>query len=159
MENAIFVQTERVLHRFLSKSRYLVILAVLGGFVCASTLLVYGAFSSFQLAFFVFDSNFQSKKLILRAIETVDILLLATVFYIVAIGLYELFIDDTIPVPQWMRIHTLDDLKNKLLGVVVTVLGVLFLGQAITWNGGPNIAASGAAIALVIGALTFYLKK
>ena len=152
-----------LIHRWLSKSRYLVVLAVAGSFLCCCALLFYGAWRSVQIAFSTVKSAFSGtldgKKLMLATIESVDILLLATVFYIVALGLYELFIDATIPVPKWMEIRTLDDLKNKLLSVVVTVLGVLFLGQALTWDGSPNIAASGAAIALVIGAITFYLRK
>ncbi|HEX9996104.1 MAG TPA: YqhA family protein, partial [Abditibacterium sp.] len=81
------------------------------------------------------------------------------VFYITSIGLYELFIDDSIEVPAWLEIHTLDDLKVKLLGVVVTVLGVLFLGQIVTWDGQRELLGYGVSIAAVIGAITFYTRK
>ncbi len=47
----------------------------------------------------------------------------------------ELFIDDTIPLPAWLQIHSLDDLKAKLISVVVTLLGVLLLGYAVSWTG------------------------
>jgi uncharacterized membrane protein YqhA len=46
-----------------------------------------------------------------------------------------LFIDSTLPVPMWLKIDTLDNLKAKLIGVVVTVLAVTFLGSALTWDG------------------------
>ncbi len=58
-----------------------------------------------------------------------------------------------------MEIHSLDDLKSKLLGVVVTVLGVLFLGQVVSWNGQTNLQPYGFAIAAVIAAITFYTRS
>jgi hypothetical protein len=86
-------------------------------------------------------------------IELIDIFLLGTILYIVALGLYELFIDATLPVPSWLQIATLDDLKDKLVGVVVVLLAVTFLGRAVVWNGSGQILPLGAAIALVIAAL------
>lgn len=40
-----------------------------------------------------------------------------------------------IQLPDWLEIHTLDDLKDKLIGVIVVVLAVLFLGQIVAWDG------------------------
>ena len=53
----------------------------------------------------------------------------------------------------------LDDLKSKLIGVVVVVLGVLFLGQVIGWDGQRELLGYGAAIALVVAALTYFLSQ
>ena len=50
--------------------------------------------------------------------------LLSTVFYITALGLYELFIDDRIKVPEWLGIHDIVDLKAKLISVTILVLSV-----------------------------------
>jgi uncharacterized membrane protein YqhA len=125
----------------------------------ATLLFLYGAFHSVGLVFEVLENQIGGKKLVIGAIELVDYFLLATVFYITSIGLYELFIDDSIEVPAWLEIHTLDDLKVKLLGVVVTVLGVLFLGQIVTWDGQRELLGYGVSIAAVIGAITFYTRK
>jgi len=73
--------------------------------------------------------------------------------------LYELFIDDTLPLPSWLEIHNLDDLKSKLIGVVVVVLGVLFLGQVIAWDGQRDLLGYGTAIALIVAALTYFLSQ
>jgi uncharacterized membrane protein YqhA len=147
--------------RFLSSSRYLILLAVIGAFIAATTLLIYGVVEAFQLVSETISSGKVSSKgaktLALAFIELVDLLLLGTVFYIIALGLYELFIDDRVPVPLWLQIHDLDDLKSKLIGVIIVVLGVLFLGQVVTWNGERDLLGFGAAIALVIGALTYFL--
>ena len=151
-----------MLHRVLARSRYLMLIAVLGSFAASVTLLIYGALETLitigqTLTAPVSSAN--SKQLILSCIEVVDLFLLATVFYITALGLYELFIDERIKVPDWLEIHTIDDLKTKLTSVIVVVLSVLFLSEVVKWNGGTNILPLGAGIALVIAALTYFLSS
>ena len=84
----------------------------------------------------------------------IDLFLLGTVLYIVAIGLYELFVDPGLPMPAWLRITTLDDLKERLLGVVGVLLAVTFLGSAVTWDGSANILALGLAVGVVLGVIS-----
>ncbi|WP_445175126.1 YqhA family protein [Microcoleus sp.] len=151
-----------MLHRILARSRYLMLIAVFGSFAASVTLLIYGALETVITighTATVPVSRENSKQLILSCIEVVDLFLLATVFYITALGLYELFIDDRIKVPIWLEIHTIDDLKTKLTSVIVVVLSVLFLSEVVRWNGGTNILPLGAGIALVIAALTYFLSS
>jgi hypothetical protein len=42
---------------------------------------------------------------------------------------------------------------------VIVVLGVLFLGQVISWDGTRDLLGFGAAVALVIAALTYFLSQ
>lgn len=149
--------------RLIGFVRYIVIVAVLATLVAATALIVFGALETAIIVRDVFSKGeFTSKvakALLLSFIEITDIFLLATVLYIVALGLYELFIDDRVPVPHWLEIHTLDDLKDKLIGVIIVVIGVGFLGQFTTWNGETNLLISGGGAALVIAALTFFLGQ
>lgn len=138
------------------------LIAVFGSFVASVTLLIYGALETVITIGHTATgpvSSANSKQLILSCIEVVDLFLLATVFYITALGLYELFIDERIKVPDWLEIHTIDDLKTKLTSVIVVVLSVLFLSEVVRWNGGTNIFPLGAGIALVIAALTYFLSS
>ncbi len=152
-------QTVFPMRRVLSFSRFLVIIAVIGSFLCACALFFYGAKEVFVLLNGTVSNTLSGKSLVLKAIESVDTFLLATVFYIIALGLYELFVDDTIPVPAWLQITSLDDLKAKLLGVVATILAVAFLGQVLTWDGERNLQPFGFGIAAVIAAIAFYTRK
>lgn len=149
------------MHRFFSSSRWLVIIAVTGSFIAGTAMLVFGGFSVIRLlAELLQTGDFgakAAKMLALGFIEAVDLFLLGTVFQIIAMGLYELFIDDTIPVPSWLVIHTLDDLKSKLIGVVVVVMAVVFLGHVINWHGEQEIIWIGGAIALVVSSMTYFL--
>jgi uncharacterized membrane protein YqhA len=88
-----------------------------------------------------------------------DLFLLATVFYIIAVGLYELFINDKLVLPAWLVIHNFDDLKGKLISVLIVVLGVLFLSKAIDWDGKIGILYFGLAIAAIILALSYFLSQ
>lgn len=152
-----------MLHRILAKSRYLMLIAVLGSFAASVTLLIYGAAETVSTIVYALNSGSvsseNSKKLVLSFIEVVDLFLLATVFYITALGLYELFIDERIKVPDWLEIHTIDDLKTKLTSVIVVVLSVLFLSEVVKWNGMTNILPLGASIALIIASLTYFLSS
>lgn len=148
--------------RFFSASRYLALIPAVCVFLAATALILFGAASTAQMIFDVIvagklDSKV-GKDLLLKSIELVDLFLLGTVLYVIAIGLYELFIDDTLALPRWLEIHDLDDLKDKLIGVVIVVLGVLFLGQVISWDGQRDLLGPGAAIALVILALAYFLS-
>lgn len=145
--------------RIISASRYLILIAVVAIFLIATALLIYGAAETYTLLNRLFSSGGGgkgTKTLLLGAIELVDLFLLATVLYVIAVGLYELFIDDQLPLPEWLEIRNLDDLKQKLIGVVVVVMAVLFLGQLISWDGQRDLLGYGAAVALIIAALTFF---
>ena len=151
-----------MLRRLLTKSRFLVILAVLGSLASATALLVYGVFDVARAIYEAFNAGINSKTLktlSLELITGVDAFLLGTVFLIVALGLYELFIDPDLPTPDWLQVRHLDDLKDKLVKVVVVVLGVLFLGLVASWDGQRDLLRIGFAIASVIFALAFFLGQ
>ncbi|MFC0403052.1 YqhA family protein [Paraburkholderia rhizosphaerae] len=100
-----------------------------------------------------------AKNLAVGIVEAVDVFLIAIAVYIISIGLYTLFVDDKFALPNWLEINDLDDLKGHLVSVVIAVLAVLFLREAVAWDGTRDLAAFGGALALVIAALTFFLKK
>lgn len=147
----------------LGASRFMVMLAVIGALLAATTLIVYGLLETIQLITQTIQSGEVTRKaakgLALEFIEIVDLFLLGTVFYIIAVGLYELFIDTDVKLPEWLTINNLDDLKNKLIAVVIVVLGVLFLGQVVSWDGKTDLLGYGVSIALVIAALTYFLAQ
>ncbi|MEL7025926.1 MAG: YqhA family protein [Pseudomonadota bacterium] len=150
-------------NRLLVASRFLMIVPVLGAFLGASTLLIYGGIEAVQLVTATIAegqvSRSGAKAVAIEFIEIIDLFLLGTVFYIIAFGLYELFIEPDIGLPEWLEIQTLDDLKNKLVKVVIVVLGVLFLGHVVSWDGSTDIVYLGGGISVVVAALTWFLKS
>lgn len=151
-----------MLRSLLSSSRYLVIAAVLGALAAALALFVYGlAETGVAIANAVAKAEISSKGakgLALEFIEIVDLFLLGTVLLMIALGFYELFIDSGLPLPEWLHFRSFDDLKHKLVGVVIVVLAVLFLGHVVAWDGQRDLLRLGAGIALVIAALSYFLS-
>src|SRR5262245_6299354 len=151
------------LRRILASSRYIVLVAVIGTFVASLALLVYEAIVVGVAVVGVLRegavSAHSSKVLAVGVIEAVDVFLIGVALYITSLGLYALFVDSTLPLPRWLEVDDLDDLKNILVSVVIAVLAVLFLHEAVAWDGGRDILAFGAALALMVAVLTLFLTK
>jgi len=144
--------------QILTSSRYFIFIAVFSSFVASAAVMVYGGLTTAEVVVSTFrqaDYSVSGAKLLsIELVSTIDLFLLGTVLYIVAIGLYELFIDPTLPMPTWLRISTLDDLKERLLGLIAVLLAVTFLGSAVTWNGTSDILALGLAVGVVLGVVS-----
>ena len=95
----------------------------------------------------------------LAVIEIIDLFLVATVAYITAVRLHRLFISHTgIELPTRLKINSLKDLEDKIIGVVVAALAVAFLGQAAGSEEPAALLNYGGGIALVIAALAFFIN-
>ena len=141
-------------------------LAVIASFISSATLMVFGVVRSIgiiiSLVGHVGDdlaiSEKYGKELIAQTIAIVDMFLMGTVMFIVAAGLYQLFVDPRTSLPGWLRIRSLDDLKSLLTGVIIVALLVTFLGTAVSWSTGVDILAFGLAIAAVVLAANLSLR-
>jgi uncharacterized membrane protein YqhA len=152
-----------MLRQVLSASRYMVLIPIFGTLVASFALLIYEAVVVVSA---IFDAVRQgsaspkdAKTLAVGLIEAVDLFLIGIALYIISLGLYTLFIDDELTLPKWLKVRDFDDLKSNLVNVVIVVLAVLFLRESITRDNGYDLLAFGAALALVIAALTLFLTK
>lgn len=143
-------------------TRFLITLSVAGVGLSALAMLIYALivvakiiFHAFAVAAFDVTS---AKHLAVEFIEMTDLFLLGMVLYVVAIGMYQLFIDDDIAIPSWMRVSDLQDLKAHLVSVIIVLLAVSFLAEAVLWSGTTSIVYFGAAISAVIISLGVYNK-
>ncbi|HZU70517.1 MAG TPA: YqhA family protein [Ktedonobacteraceae bacterium] len=149
--------------RALAGTRYLIVIAVIGTFLASIAVLVYGALTVVTTIIDIFThggfTTDGAKHLAVDDIELIDLFLLGTVLYIIALGLYNLFIDDKLPMPRWLEIVNLDDLKETLLRVIIVLLAVTFLGYVVNWDGNANILDLGIAVGLVLFALGLLLNR
>lgn len=96
------------------------------------------------------------KHSIVDVLTAVDAILLGTVLLVIGYGLYELFVDTDIEVPAWLQVRDLDDLKSKLIGVVVAIVAVVFVGVFVDANRAADVVSYGlGAGALVVGLAVF----
>ena len=142
-------------------STWMFSLAVIGTGIIAVVLFIYGFLLSITGVIHIAQSFSLEmtvvKEYLATSIEIIDIFLVATVFYLISLGLYELFIAKA-PLPGWVEIRNLDDLKTKLLGLTVIALVVIFLGAALTLSiSTTNIMEFSIAIALMVAAVSAYL--
>jgi len=149
--------------RLLSLTRFIILLPVVGAWLAALITLGFGAYEVVLAVANFFSTVVDPEKVVklsvLNLIEAIDLFLLGTAFYLISLGLYELFIDENAPVPHWLEIHDLDDLKNRLINIVVVVLGVQFLAQVLDGKEDSNLLPYGAAIGVVIFALGFFIGQ
>ena len=150
----------------LGTSRFLIILAVLGTFASSATLQVFGLLRVIAVVLDLVRardlSSAAAKSLIADTVSIIDIFLIGTVLFVISAGLYQLFVHKEIALPGWLRIESLDDLKDNLTEVIIVAILVAFLGQAVEWTGDISILAFGLAVGAVIiavAALTWATRR
>jgi uncharacterized membrane protein YqhA len=140
-------------------SRWLFLLTVIGSTLLSIALFIFGFLLSIKIilvSLTSYELSLDSMKIFMAStIQIIDLFLVATVFYIVSLGFYELFIAKA-PLPGWLKICDLDDLKTKVLGLIIIALSVLLLGFALTWDGTSDILAFGLATSSGIIAIAAY---
>lgn len=111
---------------------------------------------SYHMAKFDFSPK-AAKILSIKVIEIIDLFLVATVAYIVAVGLYKLFIKKDFKLPGLLVIRNMNDLESKIIGVIVAALAVSFLGEAAD-EGPSDLMRVGIGIGAVILALGIFVS-
>jgi len=143
--------------RMVASSRFFVVVATISLFLAFMAVMVSTIIVTVGAILGGIAGDYSQNEMIGKLIKQADYALLATVLYVLALGLYSLFVDDRIPMPGWLRIHDLGQLKELLAGVVVVAIAVIFLGTALTWDGKSDILSLGAASAAVIAGLALFL--
>ena len=143
--------------RMVASSRFFVLIATLSLFLAFMAVMVSTIITTVLTILHATGGDLSQNAMIGKLIKQADYALLATVLYVLALGLYSLFVDDRVPMPTWLRIHDLGQLKELLAGVVVVAIAVIFLGQALTWDGTSDLLEPGLASAAVIAALALFL--
>src|SRR6516165_2476175 len=137
----------------LAAGRHVVVVAVLGCLVMFAAVTLYGALAVAQAIVTVSRNGASLSQLAavtVYAFKILDLFLLGTILYIVALGLGALFLDTRTALPAWFRVHELRDLKVVLSQSVIVVLLIDFLGDVLEWERGTDIAFVGAGLAMVI---------
>jgi uncharacterized membrane protein YqhA len=146
--------------RMFASSRFFVAVAIVGAFLAGVILHVYATVLVIGLGWETLTGGERSVEgvelLSVQFVELVDVFLLGIVLYLIAVGFYQLFINAALPVPHWLVIDDLDELKVKLIAVIIVMIGVNFLG-AIELDEEASVIELGIAAALVIVALALVL--
>ena len=102
------------------------------------------------------------KETIVDVLASIDAILLGTVLLVIGYGLYELFVDTNLDVPDWLEINNLDDLKAKLIGVIVAIIAVIFVGELVDADSANDVMYYGigsGAVVIALAAFSLNSKK
>ncbi len=146
------------LHSITGYSRFIASVPVLGLFISAVVMTVATLVRTCVVTFQAITLQIEIQDMLVEYIEFADYFLLAIVLYIMSVGLYSLFIDDDIKLPSWLRLHTLDDLKEKLVSVIIVVMGVFFLGRLLHGADARDLLYMGVGIGAVVLSLAYFVR-
>src|SRR5262249_44821595 len=113
------------MNAILRASRHLVVVAVLSCLVLFATGTLYGALTVVEAMVQVYRNGAglaQLPPVTVYAFKILDLFLLGTILYIVALGLGALFLDTETALPRWFEVRELQDLKTVLSQSVIVVM-------------------------------------
>ena len=164
VENQTFV--ERIFESTLWSSRYVIITGVIFSILAAICLFLIGSYEIIEAIMHntpLNDENFHA-NLLVKVIGAVDLYLIGLVLMIFGFGIYELFIskidiargnlDVTI-----LEVENLDELKQKIIKVIIMVLIVSFFERVLKMDYGTPLEMLYFAISILALSLGVYLVR
>lgn len=97
-----------------------------------------------------------------QILVVIDLFLIGATLLIASFGFYELFVHrmasrESSRLPEWLQMRDLNDLKARVIAMIVLIIVVDFVEVLVDSQDGLHLLERGAAVALVIGALTAYV--
>lgn len=155
---------ERWFERSLQLSRGLILIPVVVLVIAALAAFAYGAALFVWSLIEVIPHPFPVGHKLGLFLLDIDLFLVGATLLISAIGFYELFISKVDvggpggAMPPWLVMRDLNDLKARVVSMLVLVAAVSFVDVVVGFSGGPGILYLGGGVALVIAALTVFLR-
>jgi uncharacterized membrane protein YqhA len=124
---------------------------------------VYGTAYFIHAVVLVSEHPFPAKDNLGLFLIDLDMFLIGATLLIIAVGFYALSFDsgapdaDRPPVPRWLDVRDLDDMKVRIIAMLVLISLTTFVDLVVDFHGGRDILFLGAAVALVIAAVTLFL--
>ena len=136
--------------------RYAVLVPAIASMLGALLLMAQGSISMLTIVSQAITEGSSLKESIVDVLTAIDAILLGTVLLVIGYGLYELFIDADIEVPDWLRVNNLDDLKSKLIGVVVAIIAVVYVGVFVDANRSSDVISYGVGAGVIVAGLAIF---
>ena len=153
----------RPFERGLGLSRVVVVVPVIVLLLSAVASFAYGTDVFVRsVAHVVDDPQLTSHNLGFLLLLT-DLFLIGATLMIAAFGFYDLFIgtigasDPGVRLPGWLRMHDLNDLKARVISMIILVAAVSFVDDVVESKGGLYTLYLGVGVGVVIAALTAFL--
>lgn len=156
---------EKNIEKLLWNSRFIVLLAVVFGTLSSVVLFISGSLeicTTLIHGISVADGQVMHEEILIGIIGAIDFYLIGVVLLIFSFGIYELFISK-IDIARKeggfnniLEIYTLDDLKSKILKVIIMVLIVSFFQRILTMELGTSMDMLWMALSILAISLGVY---
>ena len=153
----------RGFERGLSLSRVVVVVPVIVLLLSAMASFAYGTDVFVRSVIHVVDDPQLTSHNLGFLLLLTDLFLIGATLMIAAFGFYELFIGrigasgPDVQLPGWLRMHDLNDLKARVISMIILVAAVSFVDDVVESKGGLDTLYLGVGVAVVIAALTAFL--
>jgi len=156
---------EKYFERALWNIRFVVILGVIFGALSAIVLFISGSMEIFDLLVeytFSSDLHMTHEDILIGIIGAVDFYLIGLVLLIFSFGIYELFISKLEVARSGrnfgtiLEVTNLDDLKNKIIKVIIMVLIVSFFQRILSMNFTTSLDMLAMAISISVICIGVY---
>ncbi|MEM8762682.1 MAG: YqhA family protein [Bacteroidota bacterium] len=127
-------------------------------FILGLAVIIYAFSEGAHVIQHILDFSASEANVISEAMGILDLILLSFSIFITSIGIFELFVSSIPDLPDWLQITNFDNLKGMLVKVIVVVMGISFMGRAVTWDGQEELLGYGIANGVVILALSYFLN-
>ena len=149
--------------RALSLSRVVVLVPVIVLLLSAIASFAYGTEVFVRSVIHVVDNGQLTSHNLGFLLLLTDLFLIGATLMIAAFGFYDLFIGRTgasgpgARLPGWLRMNDLNDLKARVISMIILVAAVSFVDDVVESKGGLDTLYLGVGVAVVIAALTAFL--
>ena len=153
----------RHFERGLSLSRVVIVVPVIVLLLSAMASFAYGTDVFVRSIVHVVDGPQLTSHNLGFLLLLTDLFLIGATLMIAAFGFYDLFIGRIggsgpgVRLPGWLRMHDLNDLKARVISMIILVAAVSFVDVVVESNGGLDTLYLGVGVAVVIAALTAFL--
>lgn len=156
-------RAEEAFERGLDVARLVVVVPVAVLVLAGAGAFVYGTYVFLSSVRAVVEEPLPVGHRIGLFLAVVDLFLVGATLLIAAFGLYELFVSRVDPggvprLPGWLEIHDLNDLKARVIAMIVLVAAVSFVEVLVDQPDALALLELGGGVGLVIVALTVFLR-
>lgn len=152
-----------MLERIILNSKYLALLTVLVTLFCSVVLYLYTSFTALLAVYHaVTEKGFDldsTKAMAVTFLKVVDFFFICIGLQIISSGIYKLFINPNISLPQVMESDSFSELKLTLVKIVSVVLLIDFVESAVDLGPSRELMEYGIAIAVMLIAVSWGAKS
>ncbi|MCX6312250.1 MAG: YqhA family protein [Bacteroidetes bacterium] len=147
--------------KLLGNSKWIALLGVIVLYISSALLILIGIAKLYWIVMRIIDEVQEGgavDTILLSAnfFVIIEIYLLSIVFYIFAVGIYKLFVEE-VALLKWLKMDSIDDLKSHIAKSVVLFLSVFMVQKITEWEEPEKLFYYASTVAMTSAILLWYI--